>query len=318
MKFLLQAFFLARQSMRMVLWIYAINGLLGLLILLPAYSTFAAGMGHSMAFPTLLGGFDYTVFSDFMKTSGSTITPLLSVGRWLGVLWLMVSVFLTGGILFRFSQPDEPWRVGVFLADCVQYFRRFAGLLGVVALFSVVLLVIVTLLGTLIGAALYNSVSEQVLFYVGLGTLTVALLVAALVFCIGDYAKVLLFRHDDPNPFRAFGRAGRLVLANTGQTFGPYLLLMGIGTALFGVYFLADSLIGMHNWPTIIILFVLQQAFIVSRIFLKVWSLGTAYGISTTVIQLTPVAPVVVVKPFIEPIAPIEPDAGIVAGSAAD
>lgn len=264
----------------MVFSIYGLNALLGLLILLPAYATLGHEIGHSMAFTSLLDGLDYTVFGDFMDTNGDAVLPLLSVGRWLGVLWVMLSVFLAGGILLRFSQPDEPLRAGIFLAGCVQYAGRFAGLLGVVSLFFGVLLVIILIIGTLAGAAVYNSVTEPVLFYIGIGTVVTALLVSSLIFCIGDYAKIILFRNDDRNPFRAFGRAGRLVLANLGATFGPYLVLVMAGTALFGLYFLVDDLIGMHNWPTIMLLFLIQQLLVAGRIFLKVWSLGTAYQIS--------------------------------------
>ncbi|MBC8151780.1 MAG: hypothetical protein H7Z72_02610 [Bacteroidetes bacterium] len=307
MKSLLRAFALTRQSSRIVLWIYGINALLSLLILLPAYSTLGAEMGRSMAFPNLLNGFDSTVFSDFMETSGAAVTPLLAVGRWLGIGWLIASVFLSGGILLRFSQPDEPVQARVFLAGCAQYFGRYAGLLGVVTLFFGVLSVIILLIGTLIGAALFNGVTEQMLLYVGIGTVVIMLLIGALIFCIGDYAKVLLFRQDDHNAFRAFGRAGRLVLAKPGQTFVPYLMLITVGTALFGLYFLADDLIGMRNWPTIIILFVLQQAFIAGRVFLKVWSLGMAYGISATLIKPVPIKSAVVSSRFEESTDSIEP-----------
>lgn len=308
MNSLLHAFSLTRRSARIVFWIYGTNLLLSLLILLPAYATLGSGMGRSMAFTNLLDGFDYTVFSDFMKNSGDAVNGLLATGRWLGILWLILSVFLSGGILLRFSQPDQPVRASAFLAGCAQYVGRYAGLLGVISLFFVVLFVVISLIGTLIGAALYNSVTEQILLYIGVATVVIALLISALVFCIGDYAKVMLFRQDDHNAFRAFGRAGRLVLANLGLTFGPYLLLIAAGTALFGLYFLIDDLIGMRNWPTIIILFLIQQAFIAARIFLKVWSLGTAYTISNTLIKPTPPRSIVITNPFTTPVEPITPD----------
>ena len=318
MKNFLQAFTLTRQSGRLVLWIYGTNVLLSLLILLPAYGTLKDEAGPSMAFTRLLGGFDYTVFTDFMARSSSAVNALLSVGWWLGVLWLVLNVFLAGGILLRFAQPQQPIRAGIFLAGCAQYFRRFAGLLGVVLLFSGLLVIIILLVGTLTGAALYNSVTEQELFYVGVCTLLVGVLTGSLVFCIGDYAKVLQFRQDDHNPFRAFGRAGRFVLANLGQTFGPYLLLIGIGTALFGLYFLIDELVGMHNWPTIMILFVVQQFLIAARIFLKVWSLGTAYSVSTRLIPVTTSLPTPVITSSAEPPTPAEPAIDPTTHSAAD
>ncbi len=278
MKAFRQAFIITRQSIGMVAGLYSINAGLSLLILFPAYATLTAETGDSMAFTNLLPGFDYTVFSDFLAISGKAVNPLMSVGKWLGVIWIIVSLFLTGGILLRFAQPERPVLASEFLTACAHYMGRVTRLTAVILLFAGVLVIIVLLVGTLVAAGLYNSVSEQILFYVGLITLAGAVLMGAFIFCIGDYAKVKQFRDNDPSSFRAFGQAGRFVLANIGQTFGPYLLLMLLGTALFGVYFLLEDLIGTTNRPTILLMFVVQQAFILSRVFLKVWSLGTAYG----------------------------------------
>jgi hypothetical protein len=121
---------------------------------------------------------------------------------------------------------------------------------------------------------------------------------ATLLLCIGDYAKILMFRENERNALRAFGQAGRLVLRNLGSTFGPYWLLIGIGTVLFGLYFLIDDLIMMRNWPTILIMFVVQQAFIFARVGLKVWSLGTTYSVYE---RLPKPAPIVVPAQVDEP-----------------
>ena len=281
-------------SLRLVGLLYGLTLALGLLAALPFYNTLKAEDQDSVAFLNLLNGFDYTVFSDFMHRSRRAISPLMSVGRWLGVLYVFLSVFVAGGILSRFAQPVglrpvNPFHVGAFWTACSHYAGRFLRLFGVTLLFVLVGAGIWLVAGSLVSVALSDTLTERGLFWVGLVFFVLFMLTATFLLCIGDYAKVLMFREDEQNAFRAFGRAGRLVWRNLGKTYGRYWLLIGIGTGLFALYLLADDLITMRNWPTILIMLVVQQALVFARVGLKVWSLGTACTVYETLPKPAPV-----------------------------
>lgn len=265
-------------SIRLLWLIYSITLILGLLAALPFYNTLKLEDQNSLAFLNLLNGFDYTIYSDFMHRSERVISPLLSVGRWLGLVYIFLSVFFAGGILLRFSQPNLPFSSGLFWQGCSHYFGRFLRLFIVTLLFVVVGAGIWLVIGSIAGVAFNDSLTERGQFWIGLVFFTVFALTATLLFCIGDYAKVLMFREDEHNAFRAFGQAGRLVLRNLGGTYGLYGVLILVGTGLFGIYFLLDEVILMSNWPTILLMLIIQQSMILARIGLKVWSLGTAYN----------------------------------------
>jgi len=287
MNALLTSFRQTLGSLPLVGLLYGVTLALGLLAALPLYNTLKAEDQNSLSFLNLLNGFDYTVFSDFMHRSERAISPLMSVGRWLGVLYVFLSVFVAGGILWRFSQlsglrQTVPFQGGTFLSACGQYVGRFLRLFGVTFLFVLAGAGIWLVTGSLVSIALSDSMTERGLFWVGLLFFVLFVLTATLLLCIGDYAKVLMFREDEQNAFRAFGRAGRIVRGNLGKTYGPYWLLIGIGASLFAVYFLLDDLITMRNWPTILIMLVVQQALVFARVGLKVWSLGTAYRVYET------------------------------------
>ena len=293
-------------SLRLVGLLYGITLTLALLAALPLYNTLKIEDQNSLAFLNLLNGFDYTVFSDFMHRSGRAISPLMSVGRWLGVLYVFLSVFVAGGILSRFAQPPglrvaAPFHIGPFWSVCSQYVGRFGRLFGVTLLFMLVGAGIWLVAGLLVSTMLSDTMTERGLFWIGLIFFGLFVLTATLLLCIGDYAKVLMFREDERSAFRAFGQAGRLVWRNLGKTYGLYWLLIGIGTGLFGLYFLVDDLIAMRNWPTIIIMLVVQQALVFARVGLKVWSLGTACRVYETLPKPTLVVrPTPVVEPVYE------------------
>jgi hypothetical protein len=303
-------------SLRLIGLVYGLTLVLGLLVALPFYNTLKIEDQNSLAFLTLLDGFDYTVFSDFMHRSVHAISPLLSVGRWLGILYVFLSVFFAGGILWWVSQrdhahPAEPFRTGAFLSACSQYVGRFMRLFGVTLLFVLVGAGIWLVIGTLVTLALTDSFTERGLFWIGLTFFVLFALTATLLLCIGDYAKVIMFRDDERGAFRAYGRAGRLVLRNLGSTYGFYWLLIALGTVLFGVYFLLDDLITMRDWLTILLMGLIQQALVFARTGLKVWSLAGANSIYTTLPKPAPVlAPAPVEEPIYEqqPTTHTEPD----------
>ena len=282
---LLTSFHQTLGSRRLLWLIYGITLTLGLLAALPFYSTLIVEDQNSRAFLNLLNGFDYTVYSDFMHRSEQAIRPLMSVGRWLGALYLFLSVFFAGGILLRFSQPNSRFSVGMFWQGCSHYVGRFLRLFGVTFLFVVVGGGIWLVVGSLVGVSLNDTLTERGQFWIGVAFFALFFLTATLLLCIGDFAKVLMFREDEHNAFRAFGQAGRLVLRNLARTYGLYWFLIAIGTALFGIYFLLDEAILMSDWLTILIMFISQQALVFARVFLKIWWVGTAYNLYQTLPQ---------------------------------
>ncbi len=276
-------------SIRLIGLIYGVTLVLGLVVALPFYDTLTIEARSSMAFLQLLDGFDYTVYADFMHNSQKALSPLFGVGRLLGVLSIFLSVFFAGGILLRVAQPGTPFNAGLFWQGCTNYVGRFLRIFGVTALFLLIETIIWLLAGSLVGSALSDSLTERGLFWIGAVFFAGFVLTSTLLLCIGDYAKVLMFREDERNALRAFGRAGRLVLKNIGRTYGLYWLLILVGSALFGLYFLLDALIPMSSWMTIGLMVLIQQSLIFARTSLKVWSLAVAYAVYETLPKPIPV-----------------------------
>lgn len=299
---LVSSFRQTRQLTRLLWLIYGITLVLGLLAALPFFNTLKVEDQDSLAFLNLLNGFDYTVFSDFMHRSGRAVSPLVSVGRWLGLVYIFLSVFFAGGILVRFSQPANRFNTGLFWEGCAHYVGRYLRLSGVTLLFVVVGAGIWLVIGSLVSVAVSDLYTERGLFWIGAVFFVLFVVTATLLLCIGDFAKVLMFREDKRGAFRAFGQAGRLVLRNPSKTVGLYWLMILLGTALFGIYFLLDDAILMSGWSTITVMFLIQQALIFARVGLKVWWLGTAYTVYQALPRPTPVLqPVPIHVPISEP-----------------
>ncbi|WP_375447840.1 hypothetical protein [uncultured Fibrella sp.] len=258
--------------------------LLFLLTLLPALPSALAFFGTltsegegSLAPLQMLPGFNYTVFADFMHDHGRAIWPLIRTGWWTVVLSLLISIWAKGGVLYSLTNSFSAvtfWQAGT------HYFGRNLRLLGLTSLFVLLWLLVLILVGILVGLLLElvpgNSFSER--GYVAIGAMGLLLFGFALIriLCTSQYASVLMYQQDETAALRAYGRSWRFVGQHARATFGRYLLLILIGTVLLAIYLLFESLFQAHNWLLIGLLFVLQQAFVFSRVVLNVWSLHIA------------------------------------------
>ncbi|GAB3321776.1 hypothetical protein GCM10027299_16740 [Larkinella ripae] len=276
---IVNSFWVTVRSWRLVLWLYGSGFLLGLLMLLPAYAALRQETGFSREYLKVLDGFDYTVYTDFRQYHGSVINPLLTLGFWLGVLYLVLGLFVSGGILGQVSGASgrwQPFRVGRFLAVGAHYFGRFFRLFLWTGGFLALAALLFGLVGGLVLSGLSEVLNEQEMIYMLLGFSLLFSLVALVVLCAGDYARILLFREDTTRTLAALRQALRLVLADFRVIFGLYLLLMSMGGGGFAIYLWIDSWIESRDWPGLLAVFAVQQVFIFSRQFLKVWTLATA------------------------------------------
>ena len=259
---------------RLLLLLYGITLLLALPPALGLFGAIDTEFDQSLAPLRLLDGFDYTVFTDFMHRHSGAIWPLLRTGWYVSLVYVLTTIWTTGGVLNSFATD---YRAVSFWQAATYYFGRNARLAGVTLLVALPLLVVAILVGSLLLIAVEDTLTERGMVLICLGVLAVFLLLVALLFCVANYARVILFRTDDAVAFRAFGVAGRFVLANLRATFGPYLLIIAVGGALFGVYFMLEAALPTRNWFLIGLLTLVQQAFILGRIALNVWALRVAF-----------------------------------------
>jgi hypothetical protein len=272
------------QTLTNTLRQWPLLALLFLLTLLPAlpatlafFGTLTSEFGGSMAPLQLLSGFDYTVFSDFMNEHGGAVWPLIRAGWWTAVLSLLISVWAKGGILYSFTNG---FRTVTFWQSGTYYFSRYLRLMGLTGLLALVWLLTIILVAVMIRLVLDEGFDDPftergdgilvgvVLLVFGLGL--------AYILCVSQYASVLMYQIDETAALQAYRQSWRFIRHHSRATLGRYLLLVLIGAGLLGVYLLLESLFQASNWLLIGVLFLLQQAFVFSRVVLQVWSLRIA------------------------------------------
>ena len=88
---------------------------------------------------------------------------------------------------------------------------------------------------------------------------------------VADYAKILVVVHDEHSMLKTAWRSTKLVSRYFFRTFGLELLMVVVPIVLFAIYVWLDLSIGMTSGLTILVMFILQQLFIISKAWTKVF-----------------------------------------------
>ena len=266
----------ALNTKKLITTIYIITFLMTLVLAIPFGNTIQKEAGNSMAFSTLLKDFDYTVYQDFMHHSAKAIQPYISTAMWMGIFYLLFTIFFEGGILTVLKRKEDKFTLRFFWEASAKYFSRFFRL----AIYMMIAQAVIAFISFIILAQIldyvYKSASNEIsLFYTTLIGIIIYLLIFISLLTVTDYAKVMIVENDEYRPFRTILRSFGFVFKHFLSTYSLYLLLLVVPILLFVIYFKIESIIGMSSGWTILLIFIIQQLLIGCRVFIKIWILGS-------------------------------------------
>ncbi len=257
-----------RLHKRILLWLYLVNVAFASVLIFP-FRRLLDKISKTDLADEFLEGFSTDAFVDIGLHFGSELKSLGLAAIGLGALYLLLNVFLAGGIVATLTL-DHRVSLHRFLAGASRFFSRFLRLFFVFC---------VTLGAVLAGFKFriepyFEDLSEAATtdrdaFLLKALGVVILLFVISLVAMVFDYAKVrtVIDRRRSvivsaisglSFSFRRFWRCFRLFYMN--------LLLVA---ALTGLFLLAGNQFSNATWGSIIGLFAVQQVFIVCRIGMK-------------------------------------------------
>ncbi|HWP83530.1 MAG TPA: hypothetical protein VNN76_12860 [Bacteroidota bacterium] len=237
-------------------------------------SALLQGFGDSMSIEALRGEFDFTVFFDFLNHHGDALTPVYAqivVGL---CLYLLISVFTTGGVLTVLNGVEGTLRN--FFSACGDLFARFFRLFVTYAAVALAAGITTALfLGIVYELMTEGAESEkpEVLWLFALVGIWVAVILV--ISLIADYAKIDTVLNDRGKMVKAFWRSTKLVLKNFLPVIGLQVLLILLIVLLIGVYWGVERLLDTSSAWGVVLLFIIQQAFVGSRIWVRVLSFAS-------------------------------------------
>jgi len=269
-------FRLATFNLKLWSLLYLVNLLFAGLVVVPMLYYLESKLAFTKATDRLIGGFDFTLFSDFLNQYPAFLRLLCTQTVVVGILFLLLYVYLTGGILTRFKNMEtDLHRLGDFWTGCGKNFWRLLRLaiyfllihLGVAWLFF-------TIFNWSVQGGLENFTSEAAIFFRAKVCFFLYGIFALFFFMVHDYAKVMVVASNRRWVFQPFWGAFRLVVKNLGTTFGLYLILFGIFVLISLLYGLTDSLVHRMGIPSLA-LFLTGQVYVLVQIGFKLMNLGS-------------------------------------------
>lgn len=270
-----QGFKTTNRRLRVGLYLWLANFLFSLLILTPFYYIINKDFSRSLMADQLARGVDLLWLGDFIFKYRDLSSVFLG---WLvvsGIFFLLLSIFLNGGIIGRIASQEEGINLSSFLADCAKYFFRF---FRVFLLSLVVYIVVFGLLFKLISLPFNlwekNVSTEWPLLFTSNLKFLFLVLLFSIVRMFFDYVKVRLVVEDSRKSLRAV----LLNLSFIGKRFfkaWSLYLLVGLITFVFGVVYLAVYQPLPKAGFMLLVAFIWQQAYLFSRMWVKVLFFST-------------------------------------------
>ncbi len=258
---------------KMIFVVYAVNLILGLSLALPFFFSFRSALGNSMTAENLLNSLDYSTIRELFNNN--SFVSLFSQMRWTVLLYWLVSVFLVGGIIRTYYR--EEFNASTFFSGAGVNFLRF--LASDVILFALMVISIAVIAGlTVLIASLFNNIiTEKPLFWLGGVALFLIICTVVLFLMISDYAKFYMEMSNTYRVIKAIRKAFGYVFGNFVRTYFLYFLLMVIPILVIILYHYTLEKVGMKTVFGIIIMFFVQQAFILLRVWFRLWFLASEF-----------------------------------------
>ncbi len=263
------------RNVKIWLWLYLCNFALAALVAVPLMNLLEEKLGKTFAAQKLMKGFDYTVFTDFMREYGAAVSPILSQSKLLIVLYTLLSVFLMGGILEVCKNSPQKAHFQSFAVGSIKYFWKLLFLtLCFFVIHGLVFFLFFQLFMSLIyGGDLKQLTSELVIYNRGAIVLGIYLFVAGIILTIHDFAKIYLVDNNPKWFFTAIKNGIKIVFKNFKSTFLLSFMNWFVFVLFSVIYLLlrGDDLnsTGGGLW----FIFILGQAFIFIKMGLKILNL---------------------------------------------
>lgn len=207
-------------------------------------------------------------FEGFSASSvRSQIQLLLLV---MGAIYLLTSVFFSGGILQVLNTENQRFTMRRFWEGCGAYFGRFFRLTLISLFFYGGALAIYKVLEISLSLTDARASAEKpgiIKDWLAIGAL---LAVFAFVNMVVDYAKISTVLNDSRQMIRNFASAAQFSLKRLPQAFGLYVLIALSGTVIFLILLWIRSLIPQASYLTVFAAVLIGQLAIASKMWMRV------------------------------------------------
>lgn len=257
-----------------------------LVVAVPLSLQLEGDLAHRGASSAMMYGFDYdwwARWSERQEGPPSALSPeILGTGfafpnrgsrdptiLGLGALYLLLQVFLTGGLLGVFRAPTGGWTVRGLLHGSGFYFGRLVRVSLIALAAAGVVFALYAPFARWVDGLARETVSERTAIALTLGRHAALLLALVAVHMVSSHAKVLVVREERLSSVLAFLSSLGFCARNAFAAFGQYLVVGAVGVALVALFGALDARLEVIGWRSQLLALVLFEAVVAVRIALR-------------------------------------------------
>jgi len=206
---------------------------------------------------------------------GGGAPPVDPVILWLGLLYLVLQSFLTGGFVAVFRRPRGGFTVRGLVHGCGFYFGRMLRLSLLALAAAWALFALDAPFARFVDHAAREAVSGRSAVLLTLGRHALLLLALLLIHMVVSHARVLVVREERLSVVLAALSSLGFCARRLGAAFGQYVCIAAAAALLLALFGLLDAQLVVVGYKTQLVALVLFEAFVAARIALRLWLLAS-------------------------------------------
>lgn len=234
------------------------------------YNRLMIALSQSAISEGMLSKVNYHFVFEFLTYHRQALGAIRSVALVLIGVYVLVSLFLLGGVLLSLVETHKTSFSQRFYQGCGKFFGRFLRLFVYSLILWFILLVFMFILYQVGRVLTGKGANEQLAYYLFLIEVAIALLFIFLINMIQDYARFKIVIEDSRYVLRSLFQRMGFFFKRLGGTLVLYDLLVLTGVVIGVVYWGLRSVIPFSSAVAILVNFLVYQLFIVSHGWLKI------------------------------------------------
>ncbi len=265
------------KNWKMCLILYVFNVGFAIVAAFPLNNYLQSTVAHTLSIQESLKGFNYAIISDFLNEYGSGLAVIFNQSLVIVFLFLLVSIFLTGGILNVVKYFPTRFEHGIFWQGCIKYFWRLFRLTFYFLIVQGLVLFIAYKAYTFTagGIDFFKLDSDQQLVDAFKIVLPIYLFVVMLLFLIQDYIKIHVVHQEKFLLTKPIWQGVVSVFKNILPFLILYLFNLITFILVFGTYWLVSDSFQTETLGMIFLVFAISQICIIARIGVRLINLSS-------------------------------------------
>jgi hypothetical protein len=272
-----EGFQTTNKKLKMVVYLWLINFIFSVVIVTPVYFLIKKDLSGSLMSDQIIKGTGLLWIGDIFYKYQDLLPALVGWFLIPGIFFMLLYIFLYGGIIGRIAAQDEKINLKSFLSDCSTYFFTFLRvfLISLVA-YLVVFGGIHSAISALLNLWKKSASTEWPLILASILEFVILVLLFSIVRMFFDYVRVRLVVEKSKKAIRATILNISFIGKRFFKAWFLYLLVVLIAAIFAIVYFAVYQ--PLPNIGVLLIAgFIWQQIYVLSRMWTKVLFYSTEY-----------------------------------------